>query len=170
MATISDVFDQAAHTEGTTSLTLVSNQGDAIASYMVGDMRFAPAPTEIVAGESSVLQRSHLESSADATVLFSDRLITLPGADPAGFGPQQPFDVEAPNSATIALAPTGSGDSHSASWDVKLTLPAPFNRSFDFVAQVNGSTLVGTTPAIGMSEKVDEATHVMSMRFLPAPR
>jgi hypothetical protein len=170
MATISDVFDQAAHAEGTTSLTLVSNQGDAIASYMVGDMRFADAPKEIVRDESPVLQRSHLESSADATVLFSDRIMTLPGPDPAGFGPQQPFDVEAPNTATIALAPTGSEDSHSATWDVKLTLPAPFNRTFDFVAQVNGSTLVGTTPAIGMSENVDEATHVMSMRFRPAPR
>jgi hypothetical protein len=170
MATISDVFDQAALTEGTTSLTLVSNQGDAIASYMVGDLRFARAPKEVVLGESAVLQRSHLESSADAVVLFSDRILTIPGSDPAGFGPQQPFDVEAPNTATIALAPTGDGDSHSATWDVKLTLPAPFNRTFDFVAQVNGSTLVGTTPAIGMSENVDEATHVVSMRFLPAPR
>jgi len=169
MSTISEVFDQAAATEGTTSLTLVSNQGDAIASYLVGDMRFAPAPKEIIRGQSPVLQRSHLESATEAAVLFSDRVLTLPGPDPAGFGPQQPFDVEAPNTATIALAPTGNGDSRSTSWDVKLTLPAPFDRTFDFVAQVNGSTLVGTTPAIGRSENVDEATHVISMRFLPAP-
>ena len=76
MATISDIFDQAAHAEGTTSLTLVSNQGDAIASYMVGDMRFVKAPKEVVRGESPALRRSHLESSNAATVFFSDPVIT----------------------------------------------------------------------------------------------
>jgi hypothetical protein len=170
MATISDVFDQAASRAGTTSLTLVSNQGDAVASYIVGDLRYAPAPSEILPGGSPVFQRNHLESSADATVLFSDRVLTLPGPDPAGFGPQQPFDVEAPNTATLALAPAGSGDSHSSSWDVNLALPAPFNRTFDFTAEVMGSTLVGTTPAIGISENVDQATHVMSLRFIDAPK
>ena len=141
-----------------------------IASYIVGDLRYAPAPSEIVPGESPVFQRNHLESSGDATILFSDRVITLPGPDPAGLGSQQPFDVEAPNTATLALAPAGSADSTSSSWDVNLALPAPFNRTFDFTAEVIGSTLVGITPAIGISENVDHATHVISLRFIGAPK
>lgn len=170
MSTIKHVFDQAASEAGTTSLTLVSNQGDAIASYIVGDLRYAHAPSKIVPGEPTVFQRNHLESSGAATVLFSDRILALPGPDPGGFGPQQPFDVEAPNTATLALAPAGNGDSSSNSWNVNLALPAPFNRTFNFTAEVMGSTLVGTTPAIGISEQVDHATHVISLRFINAPK
>lgn len=171
MATISDVFDQAvSRPEGTVNFTLVSNQGDAIASYMVGGLRYVRAPREIRPGEASVFQRNHLESSADATVLFSDRVLDLAPPGSAGLGPYQPFDVEAPNTATLALAPAGDGDSHSSSWNVHLYLPAPFNRPFDFTAEVMGSTLVGTTKAIGISEHVDQATHVMSLKYTDASK
>lgn len=170
MATIGEVFDAAANRAGIVALTMVSNQGDAIASYTLGELRYVQAPTVITPGEPPMFTRNHLESSADATVLFSDRVLTLPGPDPNGFGTQQPFDVEAPNTATVALAPSGSGDANSQSWDVNLSLPAPFNRTFEFTAAVMGSTIVGTTPAIGMSEHVDQATHVLSMKFIDAPR
>jgi hypothetical protein len=170
MATIADTFDAASARAGTTVLTVVSNQGDAIASYTHGDLRYVRSPSRVVPGQPPMFRRNHLESSDDAQVLFSDRVLTLPGSDPNGFGPQQPFDVEAPNTARIALAPSGNGGSHSASWDVNLHLPAPFNRTYAFTANVVGSTLVGTTPAIGMSELSDHATHVLSMKFIDAPR
>ena len=102
-------------------------------------------------------------------MLFSDRTFTRPDS-PEGLGPQQPFNILAPNRATLALAPSGSGHADSPSWDIFLALPAPFNRTFSFTAMVIGSTIVGITPAIGMSEHIDYATHVLSLEFVDASR
>jgi hypothetical protein len=171
MATIGEVFELAAtHRAGIMTVTVVSNQGDAIVSYTVGSMDYVSAPSRVMRGTSPVFLRDHLASRDNATVLFSDRTATLRSTNPEGLGQQQPFNVEAPNHATLALAPSQSNHADSKTWEVFLALPAPFNRTFDFTATVMGSTIVGTTPAVGMSENVDHATHVVSLKFVDAPR
>jgi len=170
MATIGEVFSKnVAHQAGTTKVTVVSNQSDGIASYAFGTLGYVPTPSRIVPGASAVFHRDHLASTGKAEVLFSDRTFTRPD-DPAGFGPQQPFNVLASNQATLALAPSGSSHADSPSWDIFLALPAPFNRTFGFTAMVIGSTIVGTTPAIGVTEQIAYATHVLSLEFIDAPR
>src|ERR1041384_3300466 len=118
MATIAEVFSKnVAHQAGTTRVTVVSNQGDGIASYTFGTLAYAPTPSRIVPGTSVVFHRDHLASTGKAEVLFSDRTFTRPD-HPAGPGSQQPFNALAPNQATLALAPSGSGHADSPSWEI----------------------------------------------------
>lgn len=167
MPTIGQVFDiSATGAPQTITLTVVSNQGDAICSYTVGSMQYLKAPSKAtisVVPMPALFQRDHLVTSDAATMLFSDRFSP-------GEVSRQPFGIESPNKATFALAPSGHGDSSSVSWDVNLALPAPFNRTFNFAATVMGSTIVGTAPAIGISEHVDHATYVLSLDSVNAPK
>ncbi|GJH13637.1 hypothetical protein CBA19CS11_32385 [Caballeronia novacaledonica] len=164
MATVAEVFRELAAEGGTARVTVISNQGDGISSYIVGKVIYAPRRSSAPkGGEAPVFLRDHLSSDGtDGQASFSDRFVTVDVGN--GVKEEQPFSIRATNSAAIAIAPEGNGQG-SKTWLVNIRLPAPFNRTLDFKANVDGSTLVGTSPtAIGITEHVDTAVYVVSLK------
>ncbi|WP_250475046.1 hypothetical protein [Caballeronia sp. GAFFF1] len=164
MATIAEVFRELAAEGGTARVTVVSNQGDGIASYTVGTMFYVSRPSSAQKGEAPAFMRDHLSSDgADAQVSFSDRFVSIDAGN--GSTEQQPFSMRATNMAAIAIAPAEGSGQDSKTWLVNIRLPGPFNRTLDFKANVDGSTLVGTSStAIGITEHVDTAVFVVSLK------
>jgi hypothetical protein len=138
-----DQLFQTLRTNGTYKVTIVSNQPDGIVGYGVTGGRWTG--------------QSVLSGSTDR-YLFSDRTVTLPSSDPIFVGPENPFAVTAPESIDVTVASQGNGQ-----YFVQLNFTGGINRQFAIAGQCTSGAIVGTAPAIGNNEHVDDAVYVVTV-------
>lgn len=140
--------------------TLVSNEGDGVVGYAVGDLSLIPGSNVVLDPNRRTPQRSPRLTTGDSPdsgfrMYLSNRLASPPPPPPGQLPntSQQPFDHEQTMSLGVAL------DVGVSSILLKLTFFAWGGGTFRLVMAKHGDLLAGLGPSLGSSS---EALYVLS--------
>ena len=160
------VFHQVMSTPNSSAvISMTSNQPDGLVTATLSRGFTVFDNNQVARGILKPISGSALQGSS--LMLFSDRSLYVPDPNqqPGGFdtGNYQPFSDQATSPVTITLTLLSSG-----TYQLELNISG-LNRDFQFPLNLIGDLAYGVTAAIGNSEPVAHATHLISLLYSPPP-